>query len=120
MIANTEKLKNKLEVTKDNFESVIYLFLLGYKMAHYNSESFSTGEVNRYVVIDRSLDLLIDEVIDKGYCPYTLITPIEQKVGLELGIFKREDLKQEIDNDLRIIVNGNVVDFGALYKEEAV
>lgn len=109
------EIKNKVWVHHQNFVEVMSLFISGYKASSYNSECFSMSEVTRFIICDRSVDLMIEEIVAAGYCPQQLLKPIEKKCQLDLGITPHGHLKQELDIDFNIIINGSVVELGKAY-----
>ena len=110
------EIKNTIYVNQQNFQKVMYQFLLGYKLSNYNSECFSLNEVRRYVVCEKSMDLMLSEMIDAGYSSKDLLAPIEKECRIKLGNLGIQ-LNQEIDQDFNIMVNGSVVEFGKSYLE---
>ncbi|MEK5217757.1 hypothetical protein [Psychrobacillus sp. FSL H8-0487] len=121
---NAEEIEDNFVVTEKNYESALYLFLLGFKQSDYNTECFSSREVSRYLAIQEATDYMIQNIIDEGYCPYQLIKSVEEKLEMDLGIYPRPGLKKQIDSHFRIVVNGNIMRFGYMYyrtiKEEYI
>lgn len=109
------EIKYKVRVDHQNFTEVMSLFIAGYKSSNYNRECFSTKEVTRFMICDLSIDLMIQEIIAGGYCPQKLLEPIEKKCQLDLGIIPHSHLKQEIDENFNILINGSVVELGKAY-----
>lgn len=119
-----EEIEDKFVITEKNFEEALYLFLLGFKHSDYNEECFSSRDVSRFLAIQDATDSMISNIIENGYCPYQLIKPLEEKLGMDSGIFPYPFLKKQVDSHFRIVVNGNVMKFGYAYyradKEECI
>lgn len=103
------------KIVKSNVDDIIEGLLVGYKHADYTSECVSSGKVARYVAYERTVDKLISDIFEAGYCPNAICKPAEIRTGIDLGIHQYKHLKQSVDDQFELFIAKSPVDIGRSY-----
>lgn len=103
------------QIIQNNVDELIGALLVGYKHANYTSECVSSGKVARYLAYERTIDKLIRDIFQKGYCPNAICKPAEILTGVDLGIQRYKHLKQTADDQFEIFISKSPVDIGRNY-----
>lgn len=114
-----KKMKNggiiMYQIIKNNVDEILGELLVGYKHADYTSECVSSGKVARYLAYEKTIDKLVSDIFQSGYCPKAICKPAEILAGVDLGIEGYKDLKQSADEQFEIFIAKSPVDIGRNY-----
>lgn len=102
-------------IREDNINEVLEALFIGYSHAGYTSECVSSNKVSRYLAFEKTIDKLIEDIIQMGYCPKALCKDAEGRAGIDLGIHCFKSLKKVTDDYFEIYVAKPPVDIGRGY-----
>lgn len=100
-------------VNKSNFAEAIFLLFYGSKMTDYNSECFSSRDVQFAVWGSGRAQASIDAIRSSGYDP-VLIAPIISHEHIDYTYFEPVDptLKRELDDQFSIEIDDRLYELG--------
>lgn len=105
------------KILENNVNEIISQLLVGYKHSDYTRECVNSQKVARYVAYEQTVNKLISDTYEAGYCPHAICGPAEKIAEVDLKIIPYKHLKQSADEHFELFIAKQPVDIGRSYIE---